>query len=558
MNPETLEFPAAQAEELNLPAEFEFMSVENINNLRSAQLENGIKAREEAFKGHDILNETNAANKRLRNSTESDAEAYVAQHMSREDNPELFDSFKSLVAGASYYTVNPEKWYLGETDEDNNHTKPETSAISAYEDALRDILGDAGEAVTAVHELPGMPTQQEVALAQGHLEDSRTRLAALSVQRRRLARSGSKKAQALETQFNQAQHTYNVDREALGRLQVQAWENQGTEPEQIRSHVINLILHEHRNFTRAEAQYLAEDPTRMAKISRFLASHKLAFLVGSGAVGFGMGYGINKLSKGAVAGAIGLSGAVVLPATFAAGVAVKTTKAVLQSSIGNQVNLHRTHDVRSQKDAETLASEADAQINPDHSAHRMLSVAHDLLANRIDTRVNKDVRSNRNRVIGAMAISGAMGALGFLTAGEISSSWPFEHHAHAAVNPHHAPAHVTKPTHNAQPKPPHHKSGLVNGYNTHVDIKNGEGYDQALSDLANQKHIHLSGAQSWNLYEHLNGKFNGKFLSNDPSYRMPSPGNWGISRPGFANWNPQVLHDMNRWMIEHGLDAKKD
>ena len=557
MNPDIRTGYDQSPETFVLPPEYEFMSVENIEHLRSQQLDAELVAKQSSLRSDNVLESRRAAEANLLDQTDTDAERYVAAHMKREDNPELYDRFQTLVAESSYYRAKGVAWHLGKTDEHGNHTKLETSGQSRYEEGLKGIFAkddepaenDPSEAQTT--EMPVIPPSPEaITLAQNALRSARHRLADLSVQRRRLVRKGSKKAQKLEEQFNKAQKDYETSRTEFGALRARVWQESGQDQTALRANVIRLVLDEHQQFTRAEAEHLAEDPSRRAKLARFLAGHKLAFAAGSAATGFGMGYGLNKAAKGVISGGLAIAGVAALPATIAGGVAVKTTKAVLQSSLGGRVRQHHTHDHRSKEDLDDLKEKAKSFNNDRHTPQEMMIAVNGLLSERIGDRVHKDIRSNRNRVIAAAAISGAMGAVGYLAASELGGKSASSHRGAGGKNVHHKPGSSNATDHHKSSH--HHKHGVVDGYNTKVTIRQGEGYSQAITDMANQKDIHLSGSQSWQLYEHLNDKFHGNFLTDDPSYHMNNGGEWGISHAGTAHWDPAVVHEMNRWMHENG------
>lgn len=566
--------PEAAQDSFELPPEYAFMASEHIDRLRAEQLEAETVVWQSALSSGDAYNAKNTGLQELRNDVDTEAEAYVAAHINREEDPTLFDACTQLVADASYHRTSGEAWYLGEPDENGNHTRLETSGLSKYETKLKELFGGdrPNDPEPEPNPIPPLPRAEDIQTAETTLSDTRKQLAELSVQRRRLARKGGKKAKALEEQFVAAQEAYEEARMAMGRLHTQSWQHAGIEPDAIRANVVSLLLDEHQNFTKAEMEFLAEDPSRKAKLARFLAGHKHLFAAANGVVGFGIGFGLSKASKGALTGALGLVGAATLPAALAAGVAVKTTKAVLQSSLGNHVRQHHTHDVRATQDYEELEHVSDYYIDSESSADEMLASANELLSDRIHKRVNKDIKSNRNRVIASVAIGGIAGTAGFLVGSELGDTWPFggtkENNSSPSLQPEASeePTVKPEPTPAATPELPEEPSDtaettetsdMVDGFRTRVTIGSGDGFTHALTDLAQQKDINLSGTESWQLYEHLEGKFDGNFFTDTQAYRM-ADGNWGISSPGTAQWDPAVIHEMNRWLEENDLETKNN
>lgn len=580
MNPDVHTAPAEvqQPEAFTLPPEYEFMSVENIEQLRASQLEAELEIRKKTFTAPEP---PEVAIKQLADSADEEAERYVSTHLNRDDNPELFDKLKALVATASYHRTGSTEWYLGSPDENGNHTRIETSGKSQYESELEKLFDAPADPEPSPDPnpadpdppIPTAPTPEKLRNAETALDGARKRLAELSVQRRRMNRKGGKKAKALAEKFAKAQEAYETARVAYGKLQARQWLHEGADETTLRAKVIESLLDEHQNFTKAEAEHLTQDPSRRARIARFLAGHKLPFFTASAITGFGIGFGAGKVAKGA----LGLVGAATLPAAIAAGVAAKTTKAVLQSSVGNRVNQITRHDKRASEDYNHIKERAEQHIEAGQSADEMLVAAHGILASRIHERVHKDRRSNRNRVIASAAIGGAAGAAGFLLSdgmvsknesGTISRETPSrlgvgDDHARGSTSEQPAGSQnrdenriyreqLEQKDKSTPDKSAAEKPGVVDGYQTRVKVEAGHGYTHELADLAAQKDIKLTGEQSWELYQHLNEKFDGKFFTDVDSYKM-SDGNWGISEPGSARWNPAVIHEMNRWVEEHNL-----
>lgn len=165
----------------------------------------------------------------------------------------------------------------------------------------------------------------------------------------------------------------------------------------------------------------------------------------------------------------------------------------------------------------------------------------------IESTTTEQVQQNRRRRV----VAGRVGALA-ATAGSIASGAA----GGAAIAGHVAgTAHTT---HTTAPlvhgiRHVRHARDLVDGYNIHVTVPQGAGYEEMLTHLAGQKGIHLTGHQSAVLYDHLRQVFpNDNFFTNDPAYRMAQ--GVGISHPGAANWNPAVVRQVSSW-INHNAPS---
>lgn len=543
-----------------------FVEVEAVEDLRNQQAAMISHVRKQILAsvslGEVVRNHEEIEHRMQQETTEVSERAYKSyldQHLDRDTNPEAYDRLLDLLRQTSTTNMDSEKWYLGDADEDGNHTKPETSGQALVARTLAELRGPAPEEPP---EAPLTPEQrkQQYKEALGQLAAQRTVLAKLSVERRQMIRKGSDKAEELEEAYLGAQEQYQELIKHVGKLKVQKWHEDGMTGDELKAKVVATLLDEHQAFSKAEQQVLEADDSRRGRIAKWLAKkHRLAFFsAGSGiVVGFGA-----KWALGLAAGAaIGLTGG----AALGAGAAIKSTKAILMAKIGNKVDAIRHFDKRYQADKDTLRTDAEQLDIGDHEA--LVNNANGLLQGTLDNRVEKDRKGNRNRVIAAAAIGGTAGLIGvgIETAAEhlgMPSLHDLTHQpGHKPPTPPHHPGSGNghpKPPAPHHPQPPHHpapapaKPGVVDGYQSNVQIAHGEGYQQAVSDLVGQKHITLSNAQSWQLYEHLNDKFNGHFFTNDPSYHMDNAGQWGISSPGAAHWNPAVIHEINRWMIENG------
>jgi len=533
--------------------------------------ERGLEAREEARAG-------------VAATIDEQLDAYLRAHQFDEvNNPDGYLYVRGVLKTVSAHMMDAEKWNLGDRDEQGKHTRYETSGRYQVEQMLERLRGADTVATQPEPAAPGVEAVDPEALrtAEAELANRRDALAALSVQLRRKARKGGKKSAQLQEQYVAAQRDYEAARVSYGALLAQGWQHEGTAAAQTRLNVVDYILDEHQAFTKAELQQLNEDPSRKARVSRFLARHHALFFGGSVAAGFGIGYGIGKLAKGTVMSAIGLGSAVAVPAAIAGGIAIKTTKSVLQASVGNRVSQIRSQEKRAKADNTDLAKDLKANLSDDHSHEELTATGNRELTYRINDRVNKDVRNNRNRVIGAALLSGAAGAAGFLVSSEMDHSWPFGHHDHTGggngghetppkpnyndtIPPNQNPAKPgTSPyqlPNGGHTPPPSGGKGLVDGYNPNVRVEHGNGYIRETQQLAAQKGVHLSNAQATDFYNHevkLHGAHVKDALTNDHGYnRSTTPGDYGISRPNaHAHWASWWIHDLESYQNAHDLKS---
>ena len=174
-----------------------------------------------------------------------------------------------------------------------------------------------------------------------------------------------------------------------------------------------------------------------------------------------------------------------------------------------------------------------------------------------------EISRNRKRMLGAVAIGAATG-LAFGVLGQ----W-----IHSEVNIRHTAPRPHVPT-RLQPKPTPTPStptptypytppsetlpilpsspGITDGFRDNVLVQPGGGYTNALVALANQKGIHLDGAQAWRAYLAVKSKVGGNFFTNDPSYVI-SRNDLGISRPGAAMWNQIAVETFQHWLQANNL-----
>lgn len=514
-------------------------------------------------------------NSRAAERVDTAIETYLNDHLARDDNPALYDRLLGLLKQTSVTTMGSEKWYLGDTDDDGNHTKEETSGQALVRQTLDELRG-MPETTPGTPPDPDSPEHQA---ALRTLAEARHNLAELSIQRRRMIGKRTKKARRLEAQYLTAQEAYQTAFQQVGVLTTAAWRTHTITDDELRAAVIHMVLDEKQEFSREELSVLEHEDDRRARFARWLSKrHNLiGFNVVSGAA---IGYGARKLAKGAVLATIGVAA----PVALGAGLAIRTARAVVGASVGNRVQQIRHLEAYAAEDQKQLKADAHAQLPLASGHEHFVDKGSQLLTSNLSHRIEKDRKANRNRVLLAMLVSGSAAVAAEVATDYIGSLGTPHTPSGAPTHPQTNPLPSAPPHHpgghngNGGPNHPHNnhngggkngnhnnhggahekhpRPGIVDGYHTHVQIDHGEGYQQSLTDLAAQKHIYLSNTQSWQLYEHLNDKFHGKFLTNNPSYRMNNPGEWGISRPGASTWNPAVIHEMNRWLEQNDIHHK--
>jgi hypothetical protein len=566
----------------NIP-DLAFANADAISELRKLQNEAADKARDELLKGVSTTELFGAGMTQRERASDEQASAevrkvYLDSHLSRDDNPSIYDGIAIILEETSPLKMSSERWELGEVDADGNHTRPETSGRAVVETNLDYIRKNAPKpAGDEPDHDPYVPlTNAERKAAADDLKKARLQLAELSIQRRQLIRKGSKKAKALEEQYNAVQGVYDERIKYLGcdelALMKLAAKNLGQSDKQtktdLQARAVKLLLDEHQAFSRAEIDVLESDDSRKAKFARWLAgkgrNEALSFVAGAG-IGIAA-----KAAKGSVALAVGVAAA---PVTLGVAGALRVTKSIYTATTGNTVKLHREIGKRHEQDRKTIEAAAEKYLNASDGHEEVVNNSADILKGTLGDRVERDRKSNRNRVIAAVAFSGAGVAVGYELA-----EHAFGLGGHGGS---HTPSHNggtgnggTPPAGAGSGDVPGSGSdggtsggvgggsidiaptpGTVEGFNPTAHIANGEGFIQAMGNEATQHGAHLTDAQEYELYKHMQHTFpKGDFFTNEHAYRM-ADGNFGISRPGDAQWNPAALNEMNSWLTNNHLNT---
>jgi hypothetical protein len=477
-------------------------------------------------------------------------EEYLDRHMDRAENPVLYDKVLELLKSSSVANIGNQEWKRGEQDEDGNFvdgTSGRLKAADAFDAICESVLrgGDGSDETTInpYRHLTETPEELEHYEALTDLKAARTALAELSVQRRRLIRKNSIKALELKERFAEAEEAYQAAYVKTGDAAVKLLQSQGKADDEIKASVAYGTTMEAIAFTADEARILEEDDSKFSRVAKWLGRKRNLF-ASNAATGFVMGYGTKKIIKGAAGIAVGPA----LPVALGIGAAVKTTKAVLNASVGNRVNQYKMHHKRAQEDIADITDRADGlndgeAISDDDD---LTYDSYDLLYDTISGRIEKDRKSNRNRVIAAGLIAGGTAVAGALLADAVDGGLFDKHKVPTGTG--RGGGVLNGSTTPGAPRAP---LPIINhdayGFDAHATVEAGHGFTNELQDLVAQKGISLKGAHSYKLYEFLESRHGGNLFEGGHSYAMPG-GDYGISNPGQMMWRPEVLHDIDEWL----------
>jgi len=404
-----------------LPENLRFISVEEIESMRHEQELLVTQAAVDALEGKsafEIVAEHEAlignASNAMREQIDQAAELYVAEHLSRDDNHELFDGCVELVRRYSVLNMTDEQWRAGEKDDDGRYTQPETSGQSALKAELLALIeADPAVDIDPVIDIDPDASSRELDLLQTSLTETRSRLADISMKRRAMVRKSGKKARDLETQYALAQEAYSQAYIAMGQFGVDALRASGASNAEVAQAVIRGTVTERAAFTDAEAEVMAEDNRFSTKMLRLYG--KLPIMIGANSVvGFTLGAGVRK--------AVRLGFIAAMPVAGVAGLlGVRAGKALLTSSVVNRVRLHKEHDKRALQDVEGLRAQFDSQDvnvqgNGAIGSEYYANLSQQLLQQSIDQRVSRDVKANRNRTMLSATIAGGAAVIGSMVA----------------------------------------------------------------------------------------------------------------------------------------------
>lgn len=586
------------------------VSTDSVEAMRDMQRTQISVARQHALSEHDVVTQgyntadvAASAEADAISSFDRDIDEFVhARVCSRDDNPDVHGRVVAMLRDASVDRMDDEEWYLGEasepTEEDGIplHNNLATSGKSQHQtalDALRTELGlddegDEGEDDPEDDEddEPDDPLseeqQQRLENLQAEIGNLRGRLAALSVERRRLITDRGQTNRKLEARYSETQLAYSEALQELGQLRSLVLSAENLTADEFQHRVVEDVLTEHRNFTNAEFAHMQHDSSRKARLIRWMADHKFghyAVSAGSGAV---LGGATKAVKAGLVASLSVGAAAVTIPAALG----VKTVGAIYRGGVGNQVTMHREFEKRRQHDNQQLQSVFDES---DVAAHH--SAGYDSLVATIGGRIEEDQKSNRRRVIGG-AILGAAGFGVALAAGELVSNigsdgssakstltsdseakptstsentGRTDGHPAASAQSTPEPAPGQNPNHDSHGENKSTSTGTddksseksTSDLNANVTVEAGHGITHELEDLAEQQMgIQLTGAEAWEAYQHLNETVDGNLFTNNETYRMDD-GSLGIANTGATTWDPRALEEFERWLAEQHPEKVK-
>jgi hypothetical protein len=179
------------------------------------------------------------------------------------------------------------------------------------------------------------------------------------------------------------------------------------------------------------------------------------------------------------------------------------------------------------------------------------------LRDSISGRVESDRKSNRNRVVAAGLIAGGAAIAGALAADALGGGLFDRHKVPNSSGGANGNA-LTTSTGTTTPETTGIQYGPdpnTAGFEANVTVEGGHCFTYELQDLAAQKGISLSGTESYDLYEFLEGKYGGNLLQGEDSSYLMKNGDYGISDSGSATWRPEVLRDIDQWLRIHDKAA---
>lgn len=360
--------------------------------------------------GKDLIETASAE---MRNQIDQAAELYVANYLARDDSPELFDGCVELVRNYSVLNMSDAEWRAGIPDVDGNYTQPDTAGQYRLREDIHLLVDPSPDLGTP--DIDPADLSPELAVLQGNLEVARTQLAELSIKRRAMIRKKGSKASTLSTQYETAQGQYDEALKAMGVHAVEDLRANGYSADEVTQMVIMGTIAERQAFTEAEAETMAMDNSKLAKMMRWYG--KLPVMIGANTiVGGAIGMAAGKVVKYGFLAAMPVAGISGLAA-------VRTGKALLTSSLNNRVRLHKELDKRGAKDIANLqdfinSDEVGVQVDEDVDAEYYAELSQKLVSQSIDKRVEKDIKGNRTRVAVSAAIAGSVALAGALYASD--------------------------------------------------------------------------------------------------------------------------------------------
>jgi len=548
-----------------------------VNALREAQFDPveqaGIDA-VQALTPRQALKRGNIARDRARErATQESVNTHIAAHVPEAwltEFPELQELFANILSRYSYHNMTAEEWYLGlpdNSDPDANTQRPGQERLVEEVNALRAIYG-AGETTTDENNDETNDDDDETELDPSleltpediaTYNNARDTLARLSIERRQLILKHGPKAARLEAAYKEARDTFRQLGAAVSTARVEQLRRRGVGEPAIQEIVARATRGEHQHFSNKEYDLMMDDTSKRARVARWLAQHpKLLF-----GTEFVSGIFVGGAAKAAIAGVAGVTAGIFLPGVIGTALAVGSTKGVLTAAVGNRAETLLRFNQRRNEDHAALTRLLDGIGNQegDSDTDNIATRAQDIMQAIIDGRVEQDRAYNFKRALGHAAVGAAGGLLGELgTVGfqhlvggvpHVTAQAP----AKGSINVNHIPGVTQQPIgpsiHQPVTLP---QPGVPAGLQPNIHVPQGAGYDQVLTSLAAEQGAHLNGAQSWLLYNHLQGIFGKHIFANNLGYvRGPGVNNLGISHAGLSQWSPGVAQATHNWLIQHNL-----
>lgn len=361
----------------------------------------------------DAANAANEAEQQVLDTLDEKYQNYLDGFIDKEELPDLYDRMLAIINKSSLAHTADEEWYRGQKGPDGEFD-PTTSGIYKLEseldalcselaDGMNNLPGDEEDEETDNNPSPEQTVYDEAILK---LAEKRKDLARWGVSRSTQMRKKGDRAKETMRFYKKAEEDYRKAYTAAGEAAIALLQSQGKSEDEIRKSVAIGTVNEAIAETAAVKEVLDSDTSRKAKIARWLGRPRnmvISNIIGGSTIGFGIG----KVLKGATA----VVAAPLAPALLGFGIAAKTSKGVLQASIGNRASLYSMHDKRSQEDLKAVHANAMTLLGLtgasapeiDNLAERSATQ----LTRTYEHRAESNRKYNQNRAVRAAVISGA-------------------------------------------------------------------------------------------------------------------------------------------------------
>ncbi len=541
---------------VEIAPELQFITFEAIDDIRQQQ-EDSVQAAEMQVAQDAVASGKFASSKSLKEARQSAEasfsepfEAFLSSHVDATESPEHYAVLAALLQSFSIDHMGSTKWRNGDLDADGNYDFT-TSGRYQLQVALETLTSRSSE-----NDQPTDPSEEdpidhmspEAEAVYTALLSARTALAPLSLARRQLIRKGGKKAKALEAEYGQAKAAYDTALQNVTTFYVTGYRANCANDVTIREKVLPRLIDEHRAFTQTEFDLLKTDDSRRARIARFLGKKGAVFGL-SAVSGVGIGLAARAVSKSALMAGIGITGGAVAGGAIAA----RLTKNILLAKVRNNIAINRDFEKRRDQDVSALKDHltSTGEMPLDESVQSV----HGKIGAIITDRVEKDRKSNRNRVAISALIGGAAAAAAFEFGPDLHHAFGGGYHDHDDVGAGSGTTTPDTPETPITPVTPVIPSAPIDnyGFNPHVTVEAGHGYIKEIQDLAAQKGDHLTIAQATDAYHHVLNSQGVHFFTDDQNYTFH--GDNRIAHPGSATWDHAHLASLHQWLVENEKTA---